>query len=596
MREINNNNKNVKSMKKNLFLVAAALAALVSCTSDEFVGDQSPQVVSGTEGAINFNGGANRITRATANSGDANVMLDNQFKVAAVKSGATAGSDMQTVMNNYGVWHNTTHTTSNSANWEYVEPGTSVDHGSSDNPMSLSNQTIKYWDYSAADYRFVAGSPYQNFDFTITGNDIVSATVTGIAGHLTANPTGGEGSAITTNPIYIAQPIKTTAADHATLPVQFQFVRQQSRVRVGIYETIPGYSISEIHFYKYNNATTEPEAAAAWNATAETGTNIILASATENYFRGATGATATLTYDWSTPSYTYAYSSGLTQDRNWYGGTMTGVGATTSTETTTATLYGTDLDMDGNGYFTVIPSPDDGFYTAQPILIKCDYTLTSLTTAQGGDSSGETIKVTGATAAIPAAYSYWKPNTSYTYLFKISDNTNGSTGGGSVGLYPIQLDAVVTAEASGTEQGTITTVSIPSITTYQDGSVVEESGIKYKYVDKDNTKPIYITVQDNTSGNLIDLTTASTSIKVYALDAAKTEADLQVTAPTTEVATNATTGAVACAIGNAAWSINGQSIAANYYATFTPGGTGYYAIEYTNASGVKTYKVVHVES
>lgn len=71
---------------------------------------------------------------------------------------------------------------------------------------------------------------------------------------------------------------------------------------------------------------------------------------------------------------------------------MLNVLATTSSEPKVDILYGTDKDMSTTGYFTVLPTPSET--TASAILIKCDYTLTS------DDGSGETIKVTGATAAI----------------------------------------------------------------------------------------------------------------------------------------------------------------------------------------------------
>ena len=216
------------------------------------------------------------------------------------------------------------------------------------------------------------------------------------------------------------------------------------------------------------------------------------------------------------------------------------------------------------------------------------------------DSSGETIKVTGATAAVPAAFSKWKANTSYTYLFKISDNTNGKTNPDkpTVGLYPITFDAVVAAEVDGTEQGTITSVSTPSITTYQQGSVTTE-GIKY-VVDK----PIYITVANNETGALNTLTdggTAVGAVQVFSLSAAATEADMQITAPTgTDMFTlGSTDTTVQLTVSGTTYNL--VTLPANQHGSFTPTAAGYYAIQYltTAASGTDpaayTYKIVHVE-
>ena len=87
------------------------------------------------------------------------------------------------------------------------------------------------------------------------------------------------------------------------------------------------------------------------------------------------------------------------------------------------------------------------------------------------DGSGEEIHVYGAKAIVPAVYAQWKSNYAYTYVFKISDKTNGKTGlkdGDPEGLFPITFDAVVTDVMNGT-QATVTTVATPSITTYQKG-------------------------------------------------------------------------------------------------------------------------------
>ncbi len=112
-----------------------------------------------------------------------------------------------------------------------------------------------------------------------------------------------------------------------------------------------------------------------------------------------------------------------------------------------------------NYYQTVIPNEE-----GTTLTLCVDYTLVS------DDKSGEEIKVYGAKAIIPAIYAQWKSNYAYTYIFKISDNTNGwtSTDKDQSGLFPITFNAVV-VDAEENEQSTITTVATPSITTYQKG-------------------------------------------------------------------------------------------------------------------------------
>ena len=550
----------LKIMNK-YFLYAASVLALASCSSDDFLGENSGNGQNALS-AINFSGDAGKITRATSNTAlTAAGKLDGQFKVYGVKK--TNDKIFHNVFVNYSVWDVEDKTTSNTNGWEYVGEQNANKLGTGQ--ISLKEaQTIKYWDYSASEYHFVAGSPIDAFKYNIspdltTGTEIESATVSGLAGHINRNEAG---PALETNPVYVAAPVKVEKKNYQK-PVQFTFIRQQSMVRVGLYETIPGYTITDIKFYDADGTTA-------------TSSNIILTSATANYFVGGSKVTGTVTYDWTTatPSYTYAYNeTDLTKSKNWYAGKLeNGVRAITSSEQAVATLYGTDKDMSTTGYFTVLPTQAT---TASPILIKCDYTLTDFNT-------GETIKVTGATAAIPAAYSKWEPNTRYTYLFKISDKTNGTTGDPNnpkdpAGLYPITFNAVVTEMADKT-QGTTTTVATPSITTYQEGSVVDNT---IKYV---ANKKIDVTVTESTSGTKQNLSTTGSAvghIAVYKFTAPITEAEVQV---------KGTTGGAAVTNG---------SVANNVY-SFTPDGEGYYAIQYLTTAAKGTtpeayaYKVVYV--
>lgn len=561
------------------FLYAASVLALASCSSDDFLGENSGNVQNASS-AINFGGDAGKITRATSNTGDYVKMLDGQFKIYGVKK--MSETQFVTVFKDYSVWNAAANTTTSNTNgWEYVGAKGATNLGTGNISLDK-DQTIKFWDYSASEYRFVAGSPISAFTYNVPVTDeskeIKSATITGLAGHINANEAG---QAITTNPVYIAEPIVVKKTKYQE-PVLFSFKRQQAMVRVGLYETIPGYSITEINFYK------------AGGSKAEAVNNIILTSGTENYFVGGSNVKGTITYNWTgtTPSYTYTYDdTNLTKTQNWYAGKFEPHNALATVSTAAvAELYGKDNDMSTNGYFTVIPTPSAT--TAAPILIKCDYTLTS------DDHSGETIKVTGATAAIPAAFSKWEANTRYTYLFKISQNTNGYTGDdpNKAGLYPITFDAAV-KESTDAMQGTVTTVSTPSITTYQESSVSETS-VEYK------TKAIYATAA-NDNGEEYTLTTNGTAVgnvQVYKLSKERNEAELQVSAIVNaeikdENKTQTTVPSTETTVGNV-------TLAANKYLSFTPDAAGFYAIQYLvqaaaadgSTPAVYAYKVVEVKA
>lgn len=552
------------------FLYAASVLALASCSSDDFLGENPGNVQNATT-AINFGGEAGKITRATSNTGTPQQMLDGQFLVYGVKK---VGDMRHNVFVNYKVWDATAeNTTTNTKGWEYVgekqdKTSTDIKYGSANITLDK-NQTIKFWDYSASEYNFVAGSPIDAFKYKqavelTSGTTITEATVSKLAGHINPNKAGTQ---LNTDPVYIAAPVKVEKANYKE-PVKFTFQRQQSMVRVGFYETIPGYTITEINFYD------------AEGNVSKTNHNIILTSSTPEYFVGGTNVSGTVKYDWTAtdPSYTFTYDvTTLKKSKNWYAGELTGVHAKTSSETNVAYLYGSDQDMaTATGYFTVLPTP--ATTTPSAILIKCDYTLTS------DDGSGENIHVKGATAAIPAAFSKWDVNTRYTYLFKISQNTNGTTGDPTnhddpAGLYPITFDAVVTDMTNKTH-GTITTVSTPSITTYQDGSVTD-NGIEYK-----SGKAIKVTVTD-ANGKVQTLAAGGTavgSVAVYKFTDAINEAEIQV---------KGTTGATA---------VTGE-VTDNMF-TFTPETEGYYAIQYLTtaattepkAPAAYAYKVVYVKA
>ena len=219
-------------MKKYLFIAASALA-LASCSSEDFVGTEGGNVETGANQAINFSGNAGKITRATKNTGTEAEMLDGQFKIYGVKK--ASDTQLVTVFKDYSVWDVADKTTtSNTKGWEYVGAKDATNLGTGKITLNK-DQTIKYWDYSASEYHFVAGSPISNFNYTVVpGKDIKSATIKGLAGHITPN---NSETALTTDPVYIADPkvVKNTNYKDA---VQFSFKRQQAMVRVGFYETI----------------------------------------------------------------------------------------------------------------------------------------------------------------------------------------------------------------------------------------------------------------------------------------------------------------------------------------------------------------------
>lgn len=479
-------------IKKYIFLAASALA-LASCSSDDFVGTEGGNVENGANKAINFGGETGKITRAGQKiDQDAAKALGSHFVVFGDK---TTGSTTHTVYDHYDVkWiGKNAATQSNQKGWEYV--GLTPNKNSS---LADATQTIKYWDYSADEYNFAAFSlgeltsqtennPYENqvkYDVTgdVENNKVRISQIASKASKYTI-----EGSAENIAKLYISD--RVTAKQKGTSPdidyqnaVQFNFRALKSLVRLGIFEIIPGYSVKEVKFYS-TGTSTQPEEDPYLYATT---TSIPAGNGIATVTFGASGATDgsynKAKVEWEAQNNKEnikfeALSKKKEEAKEDAGENY--IGRTAN-----------DASLPTN-YTTVIPSTGIGALT-----LKVDYTLVST------DGSKEEIKVTGATATVPSEYTQWQPNYSYTYIFKISDKTNGSTGGDTAGLYPIVFDAIVTETETG-KQETITTDETPSITTYA------KDAINNEYKTGNN---IYVSVS-GTNGKSVELfkeTTTST--------------------------------------------------------------------------------------
>ena len=521
-----NNNKNVNSMKQNLFLAALAFVALASCTSDEFVGENtSPNSGNNNgSGAISFNSGSKAITRATG--AEAAKLLNNNFVVEGIK---TISSTPSEVFDNYNVNYleNTADkTASNTANWEYVNQTKNAN-------SAAAEQTIKYWDFAASQYDFWA--------YSLGGG---SATVSTLAHDATLTSAAYTISGDATNlaKVYISDlvtaynPVKSESGVGAGITepavmgneVTLSFRSLVSKVRVGLYETIPGYSVREVKFYPASNDTPADnvvlyaagENLPSFNSTSNTAEYkvsfpTIGASNIGNGDYNKAHVTLSSTdkaskVEFGTLSYG-AHQDGKKEKTGYTAGTpgtWTNIWVQRSSNTPT---WAKESAATAGDYSIVLPNE-----SGEVLTLKVDYTLESI------DGTGETIEVHGATALLPSQYTQWKPNYAYTYLFKISDNTNGFTNvtnSDKVGLYPITLDAVAVGFEEGTQE-TITTVATPSITTY---SITSKVTVNNEYT---NSDAIYATA--TTDGTLLSMTDKATLYRVTknSADYAATEAEV----------------------------------------------------------------------
>ena len=572
-------------MKKKLFFAALALATLASCSDDTFVGDNSSNNVDKSETyAIEFGSGFKAVTRADKVGAEAAALLGNNFVVYGAKSTATttAGNFAATkVFDHYNVNfnNNTAGTTeSNTSDWEYVNQ-TKHAHA------ATSAQTIKYWDLSTAEYDFIAYS-------TGTATEISSGTVS--SGNLLVSaitPSTATTSAYTVEgataedlaKFYIAD-IKTVLKAKYKSEVVFNFRSLSTKMRIGFYETVPGYSVKDVKFYSADatvgNGT--PYLYGGSTAFNEKGTFTVKYPTIGNANSGSSD------YNKAHVSFVAAASEGKSALKTFEA--LTGLVDKEGSEATGTVYLGrTAPTASMTPYLTVLPN-ESGVI----LNMKCDYTLVAT------DGSGETIKVTGASAQVPSIYAQWLPNYAYTYIFKISDKSNGSTGVPGTdesGLYPITFDATV-IDSEAYKQETITIVETPSITTYQ-----KESQGNNEYV----AGTIYVMVQNgqtlandlDTKGQLYTVDVSSMNTNTVLSETAVSEA-LNIGATTSGDVTTGRNGIkLTKATSNAGITTivgpdgNNITVTAKTAASFTAT-TGTYAYVYTVSDADDTFLTTDV--
>lgn len=588
----------------NKFFIAAASAlALASCSSDDFLGEIQGNEQNGATSAINFGGDTGKITRATETGATAAGLLENNFVVVGFKGNKTDAANNE----NYAFDHYNVNfkdgsafsTESNRAGWEYVnqdmnvkgtKPAASLAQG------GASQQTIKYWDHSCKSYDFIA--------FSMGKKDAASeyATPTHVdKDNLATAAYTLTGNVNTLSECYISDMKTVTEPNYNKTSVSMSFRHLASKVRMALFEIVPGYVISDVKFYTDATSTTTDNT----EGTLIGGFNN---SGTLTVYFPTTGTdhAAEKDYNKAHVRFTKSTTAGETGVLNFkkfgavnYNNQVEG---TIPAGKTYLSQNAAEPSYCGAGYQNVLPSEG----AASAITLRIDYKLTSV------DGSNETINVKGATATVPAQYTEWKSGYAYTYIFKISQDTNGSTGGTSTGLTAISFDAVVVDDEANGLQETITTVSDNSFTTYgyKDNKVTTNGN---EYV---NGTDIYATVYVPAAGETAAKTVAPQKLYTVTLESGATqtinEASVanalvkgtnDATAKTwtvtdyagkkmivTETAGVATT--VTSVPAGPGYTINVNALKWTGVAT-DPATETYYAVEYDNGTK-KSYKIVKV--
>lgn len=457
-------------MKKYIFLAAFVLT-LASCSSDDFLGDTPGSTPTSANSAIKFDGNAGKISRANKTGKDAADLLDNNFVVVGFKN---SDPNTQTlVFDHYNVNYGdktATSTASNTKGWEYVGQEHNI-KGLQDKLGSTTTQTIKYWDNSCPSYDFLAFSLGKGYKATGETTTTSYATPSSVNRQtLTTAAYTLKGDANTLGECYISD-IKTVEKNTQTSPngysntaVEMSFRHATSKVRIALYEYVPGYVINDVKFhdaaYTAGSTYTEGDNTGKLFGTFNNNGTLtvyfptigIANKGNNDYNKAHISFNADTEANGTVNSKSFGNVNYGNEDEN-----AITKGSTYLSQSAAKPSYCGEAN--NQYYITVLPAENE----SKAATIRIDYTLTAT------DGSGETIKVKNATATIPAAYTAWKHGYAYTYIFKICQNTNGTTGtpgSDSEGLTAISFDAVVLDDIETGKQETITNMSECSITTY----------------------------------------------------------------------------------------------------------------------------------
>lgn len=561
---------------------------LTACVDDEYSGDDTTL----GEGTVSFVNTVAPFTRAGKTGKEAADALGGKFYVYGIKNEITVGPGILTsdnlVFQNYKVTYtdgSANSSTSNSTGWEYVGNTLTTGEAANMDNSGAATQTIKYWDYNASSYTFYA--------FAVANDDLENGNIK--VSKVTDYKLDAYRNGYTVDVTADADPTKLYLSKRVEIMssankdqtqvneyggrVNMEFRNAMAKVRVGMYETIPGYTLTIDAFRIADNASP----AFGDMTTAKTDGF----AANLPYVKKGTAGTMSVIYkdenttEVNVPAVIFnaAHDNVLALGSNLCQGKQLGDKAT-----------GVVYDYDGGDYTCVYPMEGNG----SNMKLKVDFTLHS--------TVGETIEVKNATAEVPAAYLKWRPGYAYTYIFKISDQTN-ATIGSLTGLYPITFDAVAISDGTGQEEEISTMGENVNIVTmgydpatkmitvgqddYNAGNTVYASFIYSNSLvapSSSNTK-LYIVTTDDSDTYPINETNVSGYLTAYASD--NTLVDQPVTVYEQTIPADAFVSEVPVGDGTASM----RTLTAVSWTA----GKHVYAVEYTNTAGQKNYKIVHVD-
>ena len=373
------------------------LFAFVACTSDED-GNSDNRL------PITFSCSEDGVTRAEVSLSE----FISDFKVYGI-NGDISGSGnaatftkKNTVFPDYQVWHteNLANTTStNTANWEYV--------GIVEGASGSEEQTIKYWDEMRDGHYFWAiGDFSKNGGYDYTESSLPDPHVIEVENITQVDVQDDSKCLYFTKPKYVPK-------SKYGQPVTLTFLRYCSRVRIGFYEDITQsggdkrYKVVGVDFYRVNDDGT-------FNTNELPTTNVSLRgnfvnegkvrlTYTNASFKGGDNIDNVTTETVPVENGTSKYMDfGVLN----IAGTQSGALPTSSSEA----LFTTN---NGSQYTNVLP-----YNNTEGLTLQCDILVRNQNESQFTQQN--------VLASIPAHYTNWQPNQSYTYIFKIVTTPDGA--------------------------------------------------------------------------------------------------------------------------------------------------------------------------
>ena len=373
------------------------LFAFVACTSDED-GNSDNRL------PITFSCSEDGVTRAEVSLSE----FISDFKVYGI-NGDISGSGnaatftkKNTVFPDYQVWHteNLANTTStNTANWEYV--------GTVEGAYGSEEQTIKYWDEKRDGHYFWAiGDFSKRGGYDYTESTLPDPHVIEVE-NITQMDVQDDSKCL-----YFTKPKYVPKSKYGQ-PVTLTFLRYCSRIRIGFYEDITQsggdkrYKVVGVDFYRVKDDGT-------FNTNELPTTNVCLRgnfvnegkvrlTYTNASFKGGDNIDNVTTETVPVENGTSKYMDfGVLN----IAGTQSGVLPTSSSEA----LFTTN---NGSQYTKVLP-----YNNTEGLTLQCDILVRNQNESQFTQQN--------VLASIPAHYTNWQPNQSYTYIFKIVTTPDGA--------------------------------------------------------------------------------------------------------------------------------------------------------------------------